>query len=281
MPDVVTHNRMGRSVYKRLPKEIASEIDRSIFRVGLLGPDPYSKYRFFAIPLRHGINNRMVVMHREKTGDFLTEMAKHSESREMFSYLAGFLCHYALDSTTHPYINRISNDQGYLHAAIERRLDVLDLEKLGMKLADRPITGGFFTPYLPKSMQKDLDAVLKNVYGWDKGWSYLRDSYHHFRLFYYIVEDPSGLLDKILRHTPRSLREGRIRSLSYQSRICDGMNFDEFRELERESVDKAVRFIEAADAFRKGELSEEALRKVIGNKMYSGKDIVETSGTSA
>lgn len=275
MPDVVTHNRMGRSVYKRLPKEIASEIDRSIFRVGLLGPDPYSKYRFFALPLRHGINNRMVVMHREKTGDFLTEMAQNSESREMFSYLAGFLCHYALDSTTHPYINRISDNQGFMHAAIERRLDVLDLEQLGMKLSDRAITRGFFTPYLPKSMQKDLDAVLKNVYGWDKGWAYLRDSYHHFRLFYRIVEDPSGLLDRMLRHAPHFIRQGRVRSMSYQSHICDGMNFDEFRELEKESVDKAVRFIEAAYAFRKGELSEEAFREIIGNKMYNGEDIIE------
>jgi hypothetical protein len=278
MPDVVTHNRMGRSVYKKLPKEIASEIDRSIYRVGLLGPDPYSKYRFFAFPLRHGINMRMVVMHREKTGDFLTELAKHSNSREMFSYLAGFLCHYALDSTTHPFVNRVSEDQGYMHAAMERRIDVLELERIGKKLSDRAITRGFFPPYLPKSMQKDLDTVVKNVYGWEDTWKYLRDSYRHLRLFYCIIEDPSGALDGVLRHVPASARKGKIRSLSYRSHICDDMNFDEFWALKKESVDKAVRFIEAAYAFRKGELSEEAFRKIIGNKMYNGEECLTQKG---
>lgn len=272
MPDVVTHNRMGRSVYKKLPAEISSGIDRSIFRVGLLGPDPYSKYRFFAPPLRRGINKRFVVMHREKTGDFLTEMAKYSQTPEMFSYLAGFLCHYALDSTTHPYINRISNYQGHMHAAIERRLDVLELEKLGMTLSERAVTRNFFTPYLPKSMQKDYDTVMKNVYGWEDGWSRFRESYHEFRLFYQIIEDPNGALDKVCSLVPSSVRQGKITVLSYQNDVCNEMSFDEFYELMDESVVKAVSFIEAADAFRKGKMSEDDLRKIIGNKKYNGED---------
>ena len=56
------------------------------------------------------------------------------------------------------------------------------------------------------------------------------------------------------------------------------MNFDEFLALKKESVDKAVRFIEAAYAFRKGELSEEAFRKIIGNKMYNGEECLTQKG---
>ena len=48
MPDIIVHNRMGRTVYKKLPPEISSEIDRETYRLGLLGPDPYALYRFFA-----------------------------------------------------------------------------------------------------------------------------------------------------------------------------------------------------------------------------------------
>lgn len=272
MPDIVTHNRMGRSVYKKLPEEISSGINRSIFRVGLLGSDPYSKYRFFAPPLRRGIHKRMVTMHREKTGDFLTEMAKYSRSPEMFSYLAGFLCHYALDSTTHPYINKTAEYQGYMHAAIERRIDVLELEKLGMKLADRPISRLFFTPYLPKSMQQDYDTVMKNVYGWEDGWGRFRESYHDLRLYYLIIEDPNGALNMVCSRAPLGLYKGRVKVLSFQNDICDEMSFDEFYELMNVSVDRAVKYIEAAYAFRSGDLSEEDLRKIIGNKMYNGEE---------
>ena len=154
MPDIIVHNRMGRTVYKKLPPEISSELDRETYRLGLLGPDPYALYRFFAAPFRHGIHTRMSEMHQTRTADFLVEMAKNSESKEMFSYLCGFLCHYALDSTAHPYIDALSKDQVYLHMAIERRLDLLELEKMGASLSNRPITGGFFVPFLPESMRQ-------------------------------------------------------------------------------------------------------------------------------
>ena len=243
MPDIIVHNRMGRTVYKNLPPEISSEIDREIYRLGLLGPDPYALYRFFAAPFRHGIHTRMSEMHQTKTADFLIEMAKNSESREMFSYLCGFLCHYALDSTAHPYIDALSKDQVYMHMAIERRLDLQELEKMGMSLSNRPITGGFFVPFLPESMRPAYEKVVKAVYGWDDAWSKYRSSYMHHKLFYYIVEDPTGLVDKVLRHVPRSVCHGKISIVSYQSHVCDGMSFDEFEMLRRKSIRKAIKCI--------------------------------------
>ena len=270
MPDIIVHNRMGRTVYKKLPPEISSEIDRETYRLGLLGPDPYALYRFFAAPFRHGIHTRMSEMHQTRTADFLVEMAKNSESKEMFSYLCGFLCHFALDSTAHPYIDALSKDQVYMHMAIERRLDLLELEKMGASLSNRPITGGFFVPFLPESMRQAYEKVVKDVYGWDDAWSKYRSSYMHHKLFYYIVEDPTGLVDKVLRHVPRSVCHGKISIVSYQSHVCDGMSFDEFEMLRRKSIRKAIKLIKAAYAFRCGQITEEELRKCIGRKNYSG-----------
>ncbi|HAB94207.1 MAG TPA: hypothetical protein DCF49_05520 [Lachnospiraceae bacterium] len=270
MPDIIVHNRMGRSVYKKLPKEISAEIDREIYRIGLLGPDPYSHYRFFAFPLRHGINLRMVAMHRTRTCDFLVEMAKFSRKPEMFSYLAGFLCHYALDSTTHPYINKISNNEGYLHMAIEHKLDVIELDKLGLKLSDRAVTRGFYPPFLPESMRRDYETVMKNVYGWKDSWEKFKASYRHHKFFNYIAEDPYGIVDLVLHKAPYALRRGKISVFSYRSRRCDGMTFEEFEKLKKKSVKRAVQMIEAVDDFRNGRISEASLRKIIGDKDYSG-----------
>ena len=250
MSDIIIHNRMGRSVYKRLPAEISGQIDKEIYQVGLLGPDPYAAYRFFAMPFRHGVHEWMSVMHDEKTADFLVEMAKAAKTSEMFSYLAGFLCHYALDTTVHPYIDRLADNTGYMHVAIEHKLDLMELDKMGMDLRDRPITRNFYPPFLPKSMQGDLDEV-----------------------FYYLAEDPHGLIDRAFGDAPRDLIGGRLVTISYRSHLCDGMTFDEFDGLRKKAVHKAIRLIEGADSFRKGTLSEAALRDMIGHTDYSGRPV--------
>jgi hypothetical protein len=270
MSDIIIHNRMGRSVYKKLPAGLASRIDREIYRVGLLGPDPLAAYRFYAMPLRHGVHKWMSIMHEEKTADFLVEMTRAADTKEMFSYLAGFLCHYALDTTVHPYIDKLADNTGYMHVAIEHKLDLMELEKMGMDLRDRPITRGFYPPFLPASMQSDLDAVFKKVYGWDNVYRMLKASYLHHKMFYYLAEDPHGLVNRAFGNAPREMICGRLVTISYRSHLCDGMTFDDFDRLRKKAVHKAVRLIEAADSFRKGTLSEAALRDVIGHTDYSG-----------
>ena len=272
MPDIVVHNRMGREVYKKLPAEISSRIDREIFRIGLLGPDPYSLYRFFAFPFRNGIHRRMGDMHLRKTNDFLVEMAKHSRTGEMFSYLCGFMCHYALDSVTHPYINELSDYKGYMHMAIEHKLDEIELDRMGMKLADRPITRGFYPSFLPESMHADYDTVMKNVYGWEDGWTKFKASYLHHKLYSYLAEDPSGLINLIFCRAPHELANGKITSVSYRSHLCDGMSFEDFEKLRRKSVKRAIELIEAAYSFCNDKISEEELRSIIGYKNYVGND---------
>ena len=71
MPDIVVHNAMGNKVLKCLDTEIAALIDPDIFKISVMGPDPYIFYRFFAKPFRHGVNKRSHIMHRTKTVAFL------------------------------------------------------------------------------------------------------------------------------------------------------------------------------------------------------------------
>ena len=97
MPDIVVHNSMGKEVFDNLRSEISLHIDFDIFQFGVMAPDVYYYYRYFALPLRHGLNKRSSILHNVRTGEYIIALAKRASNKDIFSYLSGVLCHYALD----------------------------------------------------------------------------------------------------------------------------------------------------------------------------------------
>lgn len=257
MPDIVVHNAMGDKVLGRLDTEISSFIDRDIFGVSVMGPDPFIFYRFFVPHFRHGVNKRSHTMHRTKPGEYLMELAKRSQSREMFSYLTGFLCHYAMDSTSHPFIYETAEYRSDMHTAIEHRLDVLELERQGKQRRDLM---SLFTQYqeLP-----EVHEAMKAVYGWDD--DCYATGYRHMKLYHWIVKDQHGVLNKLLHRVP-----GLLSTISYQTRKADHLDLSPFDGLMAEAVDMGIRLVTAAYEYRSGAISESELREVIGNRSYAG-----------
>ncbi|MBQ8972380.1 MAG: zinc dependent phospholipase C family protein [Clostridia bacterium] len=247
MPDIVVHRSMGEDVYARLNMAL----NRNIFAFGLLGPDPYLFYRFYIPPFRHRINRYSSVMHRERTGDFITELGKGCRGVDEFSYLAGFLCHYALDSTAHPFIIEKAKGSAAMHLAIEHRLDILDGGKIRIP------------PFPPPTMKEYVGGAIEKIYGWADAWQALAQGHSDMAPFYRLVEDKSGALDKALGWT-RSAPA----MLSYKSHICDDMDLSAFRPLYNRAVEDAVRFIHAAKAYAQGETNERDFRDTVGNRSY-------------
>lgn len=248
MPDIVVHTGFGAEVIG----ELQPDIDRRIFDFGLLGPDPYLFYRWFVPPFRSRVSRYASVMHREHTADYLIELARRAvHNRAVFSYLCGFLCHYALDSTAHPYINRLAQNSSAMHMAIEHKLDLL--------------SGGDvrIPPFLPESMRPDIGGAITRIYGWDDAWDMLREGRRDMASFYRIVTDKSGRLDRLARKTHTKLR-----LVSYKSKAISDMDLSGFEPLYRQALTDAVGFIKAAQAFVAGELTEAQLRTVIGNRSY-------------
>lgn len=101
MPDIYMHARLAQDVTKDLP----TPIDPAIVLLGASGPDPMyfhvfnknsSLYRSYADRL-----------HDTNTRDYLVKMARYVKVHyniETYSYLMGFICHYAADVIIHPYI---------------------------------------------------------------------------------------------------------------------------------------------------------------------------------
>jgi len=221
-------------------------------------------------------------MHREKTGEFLLTLTKQCrnapENHELFSYLAGFLCHYALDKTAHPYIvyrtghyDGTEETRKYRgnHTLLERAIDHVYLKEWGKRLASMPITGKILRmKKIPKTISEELDTVYQTVYGWENASRDLTICAKDQRRFYLLVQDPTGLLNRIvgLVDNGKSLQE--YFSLSYAGRDqgsldilnrkketwhhpCDPeIRSDEsFAELFQKACGDAVRFILAAEAF--------------------------------
>ena len=257
MPDIVVHNAMGDRVLQKLPDEISGIIDYDIFRFAVMGPDPYIFYRFFAPKHKHKIDKRSKRMHKTSTGAFLMELAQNCNDDRCFSFLAGFSCHYALDSTAHPYINSIAKGVPGMHGSIEHKLDVIELKRQSKGLGH---IMKLFTDYpdIP-----EVKNAMEKIYGWDD--KYFRISYRHMKLFHWLAIDHFGLVNLLLRNA-----KGRKSTMSYKNRKSDHLDLSGFDELEKESEQLAVSLIKAVYQYRNKEISENELRSIIGNRSYSG-----------
>ena len=116
MPAIYTHTRFGNDVLPLLPVGLHARIDayRSLFDLGLQGPDIFQ----YARPLQEDLS-----MHDE-TGlaVFRRFAALDDGSGAVFAYLAGFLCHFALDSLCCAYIAE-TEAMGMRRALLETQLD--------------------------------------------------------------------------------------------------------------------------------------------------------------
>ena len=247
MPEAFMHYHMGCLVLDQL----SFPIDRNVFFVGVHGPDPFMFYPFPP-------NRKSRVMHNEKTGEFLMGLADKSvEEPGVFSFLAGFLCHYALDSSAHPMINTLSRKHG-MHMAIEHRLDLQELRRQGFSLSDRPISGVF-----PPFPELPIDDVFQKIYGWQNSTALMKKSYQYMQMYFRCVE--TDAVNRIFRHIP-----GRFNAISYRSTMCSGVDLSWMPSILSKSVTDAVAYIRGAQAYCMGETDRQTLADLIGDRKYSG-----------
>ena len=287
MPDVAVHASFGRDVFSSLSPEIQSVIHSDSWTIGLFGPDLWFLYK----PWRRR-EGRGRQMHTTRPGAFLTallERAKVSPRREeLFSWLAGLFCHYALDSITHPYIIYITTEEYHYprcHMNFEHELDMRQIRRDGVRDTHHPVTDHYFPRVsLPSSVKNDVDAVFEQVYGWKGGWKAFNRSARRYRSCYKLLENPSGIVARLARLTKRPL----LRSFSYsESHFRDidventehrpwrhshdaSLTFaDSFPDLREKARVQAVNLIESSFRYLwQSQGTAEELSALIGNNSY-------------
>lgn len=154
MPAIITHDTFGRETYDDLFSLIGGSKDEvDAFLLGNQGPDPLF-YSVVNLRLKsvHHLGGRM---HHEHTNELLVALRRSVElqdacdQRVARAYALGFLCHYLLDSTMHPFVywqeyeacdagepGLCRDDGSEVHAVIESELDELVLfSKRGQTVA--------------------------------------------------------------------------------------------------------------------------------------------------
>ncbi len=139
MPACLTHFTFANEVLKRLEEPA---LDPCAYAWGAQGPDFLFCHRYFQAALQKGLGSLREygsALHKTPPSRTLSAMrdflAQHPDPSYRW-YMRGFLCHYALDSTAHPYINaraeelaaqRPPENPSTMHGEIEAALDAIVL----------------------------------------------------------------------------------------------------------------------------------------------------------
>lgn len=122
MPAHYAHYRFGRAVLAGMPPEVRQEVQRfrRMFDMGLHGPDIF----FYADPLP-GSTARALgkTFHRQSGREFFTRACAAADSEAGRAYLYGLLAHYCLDSSCHPFVNKMADTGEAGHVALESEFD--------------------------------------------------------------------------------------------------------------------------------------------------------------
>lgn len=132
MPAIYAHETFGLNALNLLDNETKEIISNNFtqYKLGLQGPDLFFYYRPY---LRCSINKLAFILHNNPVNDFLQKAStliknKGIESKE-FAYILGFICHFTLDSTCHPYITKEVDELKFNHIEMEGEFDKFLLKK--------------------------------------------------------------------------------------------------------------------------------------------------------
>ncbi len=179
MPDTYAHYRFGRDVLALLPEAQQEVIraNRSLYDIGLHGPDPLFYYRPLSHHPLHEMGRRL---HRMTGRQFFEAAARtcrcRGEKAADMAYLYGFLCHYALDSACHGLVIATADRGEVTHAGIESSLDRLLMirdgldpvrtdraESLRLSSSERRRCAQVMAPYLPGVSEARLSRAVNSM----------------------------------------------------------------------------------------------------------------------
>lgn len=180
MPACLTHYLFAQNVLQDLAEK--ESIDQCAYFWGAQGPDFLFCHRYFpwmkGRSLKSYGNELHSVAKPSVTFTAMRNFLKHHEDPSYRSYVYGFLCHYALDSTAHPYINALAGtlreDRPYetpttMHGEIEAALDAIVLRHETGKLPSEVPLGKMFPRNEPvqRRIAKLYREVILEVFGAD------------------------------------------------------------------------------------------------------------------
>lgn len=226
MPAAITHYLHAQRVYN-LWKEKNPDLigNQKAFLWGAQGPDFFFTHRF--LPVQKGKSLEMLggKLHSAppaKTLQILWECALKTVRPEVArSYVYGFICHYVLDRTCHPFIERKAADllqqdpaqtHDIFHNQVESALDVIMLRyEKGSLPAEFSIKK---TVPRDKMVQRTIaelyQKVLKDLFDMEESENILFQATQDCRKIFGLLTDRTGLKKKLVERFERKNKKKTI-----------------------------------------------------------------------
>ena len=147
MPGLITNYLFGERSYQALSPNYLKDVINAYpcaYRIGLQGPNVF--FYYLNNYMRRKKSNICNILHEKNTGAFMEYLIDYMSMQEgekrqiCIAYIAGYLCHYALDIHAHPYLTyRVKTDlkehpelskTPFYYQRIETLFDTLLLKRL-------------------------------------------------------------------------------------------------------------------------------------------------------
>ena len=190
MPGIIAHSLFGKAVSEQYPERLKKAVANypALFSIGLQGPDILFYYKPLSSTL---IRRQGSLIHSETADKFFSKAARliscsvSPKKEARLSYALGFLCHFALDSACHGYIEKKMTVDKVGHVAVEWELERCLMQENGVSGKERTeslraskgdtcIIAGFFKNVSPKQISDSLrsmrfyDSMLCGACKWQR-----------------------------------------------------------------------------------------------------------------
>lgn len=312
MPDIITHILFGCDMVDNLKKNRWKGIiqsNKNLFLLGCQGPDIFL-YNDFLPWIKNKRGPKIgELMHSNQTGDFFVKGVKYikdnlkdSEDFEMlFVYLAGFMCHFALDRNAHPFVfhftgeydkdrNETHKYKGF-HKRLEQAIDVILLsEKKNIKAykytVHKKIDVG---TSLPKVIIDFYDYIFRELFNFEINSDVANDSYKDIKKVFRVLYDPIGYKKGLLAFLDLFVKDKiNYKDMVYPKKIDNTLDYlnkehvkwvhpcdknEEFTHSFYDLYDKGLKegndMVKVFISFLEGAISEKELKNQFPNLSYS------------
>ncbi len=128
MPAVYAHYRFGEHVYEALNDNLKSIIEphKKAFQIGLQGPDLFFFYRPWK---KNDLVEYGNILHEKPARYLFHRGLNNDRGSAAYAYMMGVACHFALDSTCHPFVSEFELESGVPHIEIESEFEKMLLRR--------------------------------------------------------------------------------------------------------------------------------------------------------
>ncbi|SFI95429.1 zinc dependent phospholipase C family protein [Thermoflavimicrobium dichotomicum] len=287
MPYAWTHILFGHELIQQA--KLSPPQNRSFFQLGCQGPDFFFFHRFWQFTKKKTGERLGNLFHTKNCGPVLVEFIEAAKTyADLRDYVLGFITHYILDYSTHPYIHYRAGYKRFKHQELEVIIDTLiALELRNLKTWSTPLVPEIDIGHLPSHLVDIFWQITHQYYSdgnqeWKR--NHYDEAYQHMKKAFQLFFDPQGLksfftfgLIAPFRHK-KNIPNRDYLNLKRENwthpAIKEETYTDSFWDLWEAALQDGKRILPRVVRYwETGEETRESLLQLVGNRSYDhGKD---------